>query len=128
MNASPVLLFTQDHEFEKLLREALSENDATILVAPNVGDALQIVCTRGGELDLVVIDREDCHGINLLTAINACQHKLPVVVVTSSDAYHCATVAYANGAAACLAKPITATELRLAIHELRAPTLELAPA
>lgn len=133
MNARPVLLLTQDHEFEELLREALSESGATLLVARNVGDALQIVCTRGAELDLAVIDRGDCHGINLLSAIKACQHELPVVVVTSSDTYHCdtyhcAALAYANGAAACVAKPITATELALAIHDLRAPKLELAVA
>jgi DNA-binding NtrC family response regulator len=128
MNAHPVLLLTRDREFEKLLREALSESGATLLVARNVGDALQIVCTRGAELDLAVIDRGDCHGINLLSAIKACQHELPIVVMTSSDTYHCAALAYANGAAACLAKPTTATELRLAIHGLRAPKLELAVA
>jgi DNA-binding NtrC family response regulator len=128
MNTDPVLLLTQDPEFEELLREALSDSGATILVARNVGEALQIVCTQGAELDFAVIDRHDCHGINLLGAINACQHELPIVVVTSSDAYHCAALAYANGAAACVAKPITATELALAIHDLRAPKLELADA
>jgi DNA-binding NtrC family response regulator len=128
MNAHPVLLLTRDRKFEKLLREALRESGATILSARDVGDALQIVCTRGAELDLAVIDRDDCHGMTLLSAINACQHELPIVVVTSSDAYHCAALAYANGAAACVAKPITATELALAIHDLRAPKLELADA
>jgi DNA-binding NtrC family response regulator len=111
-----------------LLRKALSDSRATILVARNIGEALQIVCTRGAELDFAVIDRDDCHGINLLGAINACQQELPIVVVTSSDTYHCAALAYANGAAACFAKPIAATELRLAIHDLRAPKLELATA
>jgi DNA-binding NtrC family response regulator len=128
MNARPVLLLTQDREFEELLREALSESDATVLVARNVCDALQIVCTRGAELDFAVIDRDDCHGINLLSAISACQHELPIVVVTSSETYHCAALAYANGAAACFAKPITSPELRLVIQDLRAPKLELAAA
>src|SRR6266487_955655 len=128
MNAHPVLLLTRDREFEKLLRETLSESGAPVLSARDAGDALQIVCTSGAELDFAVIDRDDCHGITLLSAINACQHELPIVVVTSSDAYHCAALAYANGAAACVAKPITATELALAIHDLRAPKLELAVA
>ena len=128
MNAHPVLLLTRDDEFEKLLKEAFLESAATILVARNVDDALQIVCTRGAELDLAVIDRDDCHGINLLSAINACQHNLPVVVVTSGDTYHCAALAYANGAAACLVKPIAAAELRLAIQHLGAAKLELAAA
>jgi len=124
MNAHLVLLLTQDRDFEKLLTEAL-RSDATILVTRNVGDALQILCTRGAELDFAVIDRDDCHGMNLLSAINACRHELPIVVMTC-EAYHCAALAYANGAAACLAKPITSAELRLAIQELRRPKLELA--
>jgi DNA-binding NtrC family response regulator len=128
MSARHVLLLTRDDEFEKLLKEAFLESAATILIARNVDDALQIVCTRGAELDLAVIDRDDCHGINLLSAINACQHNLPIVVVTSGDTYHCAALAYANGAAACLVKPIAAAELRLAIQNLGAPKLELAAA
>ena len=128
MSARPVLLLTRDDEFEKLLKEAFLESAATILLARSVDDALQIVCTRGAELDLAVIDRDDCHGINLLSAINACQHKLPIVVVTSDDTYHCAALAYANGAAACFVKPIAAAELRLAIQNLGAPKLELAAA
>lgn len=128
MSARHVLLLTRDDEFEKLLKEAFLESAATILIARNVDDALEIVCTRGAELDLAVIDRDDCHGINLLSAINACQHNLPIVVVTSGDTYHCAALAYANGAAACLVKPIAAAELRLAIQNLGAPKLELAAA
>jgi DNA-binding NtrC family response regulator len=126
MNGHSVLLLTHDREFEKLLSEALRESSSTILVARDIDDALQIVCTRGAELELAIIDRYDGHGINLLSAINACQRELPIVVVTSRDAYHCAALAYANGAAACVAKPITATELKLAIADLRAPKLQLA--
>jgi DNA-binding NtrC family response regulator len=128
MNAHPVLLLTRDDEFEKLLKEALLESGASILVARNVDDALQIVCTRGAEIFLAVIDRDDCHGINLLSAIKACQHKLLMVVVTSDDTYHCAALAYANGATACFVKPIAAAELKLAIQNLGAPKLELAAA
>lgn len=126
MNAHLVLLLTADRHFENLLTEALRETNETILVAHDVGDALQIVCTRGAELDLAVIDRDDCHGMTLLSAILMCRHDLPVVVVTSTETYHTAALAYANGAAACLAKPITSAELALVIHELRQPKLKLA--
>jgi DNA-binding NtrC family response regulator len=126
MNAHLALLLTQDRDFEELLTETLRESGATILVARDVDHALQIVCSRGAELNLAVIDRDDCHGITLLSAIHACRHDLPVIVVTSRDAYHCAALAYANGATVCLAKPITSDELALVIHELREPKLELA--
>ena len=52
MSARPVLLLTRDDELEKLLKEAFLESAATILLARSVDDALQIVCTRGAELDL----------------------------------------------------------------------------
>lgn len=126
MNVHLVLLLSNDHNFEKLLTEALRENSATVLATEDLSDALQIVCTRGAELDLAIIDRDDCHGMTLLSAISMCRHNLPIVVVTSTETYHTAALAYANGAAACLAKPITSAELALAIHELRQPKLELA--
>jgi DNA-binding NtrC family response regulator len=128
MNAHLVLLHTRDHDFEKLLTEALGKSGATILVARNVADTLEIGCTRGAELDFAVIDRDDCHAITLLSAINACYHELPIVVVTSSESCHCTAVAYANGAAACLAKPITATEIELVLSKLGQPKLQLTAA
>src|ERR1700694_3087977 len=104
MNARLVLLLTHDRQFEKQLTEALLETGGSVvLVARKVGDALQIVCARGHELDLAVIDfDEGCHGMTLLSAIDMCRHQLPIVVIASTDAYHTAALAYANGAA-CLA-------------------------
>ena len=130
MNTRLVLLLTRDREFEKLLAEAvLKTGVAVILVARNIGDALQMVCARGRELDFAVIDFDDgCHGMTLLSALDTCRADLPVVVVTSSDAYHAAAIAYANGVAACLAKPISGAELEIVIRELREPKLELTAA
>lgn len=130
MNTRLVLLLTRDHEFEKLLAKAvLKAGAAVILVARNIGDALQIVCTRGRELDFAVIDFDDgCHGMTLLSALDTCRADLPVVVVTSSDAYHAAAIAYANGVAAYLAKPISGADLAIVIRELREPKLELTAA
>ena len=126
MNSRLVLLLTRDRNFERLLAEALLNNGAVVLIARNVGDALQIVCARGREFDFAVIDFDDgCHGMTLLSAINTCRPELPIIVVTSGDAYHPAALAYANGAAACLAKPISAAELGIVIRELGEPKLEL---
>jgi DNA-binding NtrC family response regulator len=127
MNMRLILLLTRDRDFETNLTEAgLATGPAVILVARTVGDALQIVCTRGRELDFAVIDFDDgCHGMTLLSALDTCRPELPVVVVTSKDVYHAAAVAYANGVTACLAKPIGASELEIVIRELRNPKLEL---
>lgn len=127
MNARLILLLTRDREFENLLTDAvLATGAGVILVARTVGDALHIVCTRGCELDFAVMDFDDgCHGMTLVSALNACRPGLPVVVVTAQDVYHAAAVAYANGVAACLAKPIGASDLEIVIRELRHPKLEL---
>lgn len=125
MNVRLALLLTNDGNFEKVFREALAESGATILVTRNVADALEIGRRRGTELDLAVIDCDDCHTITLLSAIHACCSDLPIVVITSSDSFHCAALAYANGAAAYIGKPTTTAELKLALRELCRWTLQL---
>jgi DNA-binding NtrC family response regulator len=119
-----VVLLTRDRTLEKSLSEAL--HNPVILMARDIDEALQIIATHSDELSLVVIDFDDgCHGMTLLSAIKNCLEKLPVIVATSSDTYHAAAVAYANGAAACLAKPVTTAELKVVIRQLRQAKLEL---
>jgi ActR/RegA family two-component response regulator len=126
MNVRLVLLLTRDPNFEKLLAEALRKGGLSVFVTRSVDEALQTVCTRCGELEFAVIDFDDgCHGMTLLRAINACHRELPIIVVTSSDLDHAAALAYVNGAAVCLAKPITAIEVELVLNKLRQPKLQL---
>jgi len=126
MNIHLALLLTHDANFEKVLTESLKESGAKILITHDVDHALEIGCQRGGELDLAVIDRSDYHAITLLSALKACRHELPVVVVTSGESCHCAAIAYANGAAACITKPISTADLRVVLKQLCQPKLELA--
>ena len=119
-----VVLLTRDRTLEKSLSEAL--HNPVILMARDIDEALQIIATHSDELSLVVIDFDDgCHGMTLLSAIKNSLETLPVIVATSSDTYHAAAVAYANGAAACLAKPVTTAELKVVIRQLRQAKLEL---
>lgn len=126
MNIQLALLLTHDAGFEKIVTEALEGIGAKVLVRHDVDHALEIGCKRIADFDIVLIDRSDCHAITLLSALHTCRPDLPVVVITSGDVDHRAALAYANGAAACLAKPITVPDLKLALHELFEPTLKLA--
>jgi len=128
MNINLALLLTRDPGFEKTVTEALTEIGAKVLIKHDIDQTLEIGCKRAADFDVVLIDRSDCHAITLLTALHACRHDLPVVVVTSGNASHCAALAYANGATACLAKPISAADLKLAFHDLCEPNLRLATA
>jgi len=126
MTPHSVLLLTEDRALQISLQQALAKEDATIRIVHGADEALQAVCTRGKELDLAVIDFADgCHGMTLLSAVQTCQPALPVVVVISTDTYHAAAVAYANGVEACMAKPVTAEELEIVIHDLAEPKLQL---
>lgn len=126
MNIHLAFLLTHDPSFEKLVVDAFTPHGGKVLVRHDIDHALEIGCKRAAEFDVAIIDRSDCHAITLLSALHACRPDLPVVVITSGDTSHCAALAYANGAAACLAKPISLTELELALHELCEPNLKLA--
>jgi CheY-like chemotaxis protein len=126
MNIRLALLLTHDANFENIVTEALKDSGAQVLVRHDVDHALEIGCSRAAQFDLAIIDRHDCHAITLLSALRACRHDLPVVIVTSGDTPHCAALAYANGATACLAKPIDATDLKLFLRQLLEPELKLA--
>jgi len=123
-----ILLLTNDNELEDALAEALLELGGVSHLTRHAGDALETICGVH-DLDLAVIDFEHGpHGMTLLTAINTCCEDLPVIVITRDDDKHVETLAYANGATACLPKPVSITQLASAIRELQRLKPELAPA
>jgi CheY-like chemotaxis protein len=116
-----VLLYAPDPNFDRVLSEALWGTGAIVLIARSVGDALQVVSSRGRELDFAILDFNDgCRGMTLLSAVHTCFEKLPTLVVTSKDSEHASAVAYANGARVWLNKPLPAVLLANAISEVMA--------
>lgn len=87
----------------------------------------RIICSNGIELELAVIDFDhSSNGMTLLSAINTCANNhLPILVLTPPSEEHGRFVARANGAAECLAKPISAAQMAKAIINCR-PKWELA--
>jgi len=114
-----ILLFTRDGDFAESVREALSETGASVLVARDVRDGLQIVWQRGRELDFALMDFDDgCRGRTLLSAVHNCYERLPIVVTTSEKAEHASFLAYANRARTCLKKPLLVAVLAKAIADV----------
>ena len=124
-----ILLHTRDKKFEELFMQAMLRiGGGVVLAARTVGEALQIVCAHP-ELDLGVIDFADgCHGMTLLSALDTCRPELPLVAVTSEDTYRAAAIAYANGVAACLSKPVLIDDLEMVLSQLGNRKLELVAA
>jgi len=129
MNARLILLLTLDPMVEEAMAEALLETDGIICIARTADDALRIVCNNGSELELAVIDFDHgSNGMTLISAINTCaNHHLPMLVLTPPGEEHARFVARANGAAECLAKPISAAQMAKAMINCR-PERELAQA
>src|SRR6266853_1411253 len=114
-----ILLLTRDGEFAQSVRDAISGTDATVLIAQDVRDGLQIVWQRGRELDSALMDFDDgCRGRTLLSAVHNCYERLPIVVTTSEKAEHACFLAYANGARTCLKKPLSVAVLAKAIADV----------
>ena len=119
MKSPLILLFTRDGGFAQSVRDALFETDATVLIARDVRDGLQIVWHRGRELDSALMDFDDgCRGRTLLSAVHNCYERLPIVVTTSEKAEHACFLAYANGARTCLKKPLSAASFAKAIADV----------
>ena len=88
---------------------------------------MRIVCDKESALELAVIDFDHgSNGMTLMRAIDDCANPhFPMVAVTAPREEHARLVAMANGAAACLAKPVSAEQLAKAITNYR-PKLDLA--
>ena len=129
MNGRPILLLTLDPMVEETMAEALLETGGMICTARTADDAMRIICRTGSELELAIIDFDHgSNGMTLLSAINTCaNHHLPMLVLTPPGEEHARFVARANGAAECLAKPISAAQMAKAMINCR-PKLELAQA
>jgi DNA-binding response OmpR family regulator len=112
---------------EEAMGEALLETDGIICLAHTSDDAMRIVCSNASELELAVIDFDHgSNGMTLISAINTCaDHHVPILVLTPPGEEHGRFVARANGAAECLAKPISAAQMAKAIINCR-PKWELA--
>ena|SRR5438128_10315017 len=129
MKSRLALVYTCDDEFESSVRRTLSGTGTIVLIARTVGDALQIVCQRGRELDLAIMAfGEDCHGMTLLSAVHGCYEQLPTLVVVEKDSEHASALAYVNGARICLSKPVSLVELTSAIADLQPAARHLAVA
>lgn len=90
-------------------------------------EALRIVCTKRGQLELAVIGfQHGSNGMTLMSAIDTCaNHRLPMLALTRAGEGHARFVALANGAAECLPKPVSAEQLATVINRYR-PKWEVA--
>jgi DNA-binding response OmpR family regulator len=114
-----VLLLARDPEVKRQATIAAAASDVCLTVAQTVDEALQTVCARRGELDLVAIDFDHgTRGMTLLSALSMVRADLPILALTSTDGDHSSVVTCGNKAALCLTKPINSAEFEIVIRAL----------
>jgi DNA-binding NtrC family response regulator len=127
MKTPIVALLTNDPNLEECLAQVLLETRGLSHFADNASDVLELVCTKGQDLDLAVIDCEHGpHGLTLLATINKQRENFPMIVVTGPGEKLIEALAYANGASACLSKPVSATQLSEEMKQCRCSKPQLA--
>jgi len=127
MKTPVILLLSSDPNLEDSIAQALLETNGLSHLAHSASDALDLVCTIGHDLDLAVVDCEHGpHGMTLVGAINRRREGFPVIVVTRPGEKYIEALAYANGATACLSKPVSATQLADAMKQCRRSQHQLA--
>ena len=121
-----MLLLTNDRELEDSVAEALLTFGGVSHLTGDPGEALETVCGVH-DLDLAIIDFEHGpHGMTLLSAISMLREDLPIIVVTHDDEKHVEALACANGATACFSKPVSTSQLEVALREFCRPKPEQA--
>jgi DNA-binding response OmpR family regulator len=119
MKPRVVLLYSRDRNFDRVLKEALLGTRAVVLIARSLDAVRKIVCRRGSELDLAILDfnRGFC-GVTVLNALNGCVDKPPTLAVNSEGKGRAGTLTFAKSARVCLSKPFSSAILAKAIANL----------
>jgi FixJ family two-component response regulator len=117
MKTPLILLLTNDPKVEEAVAQALLEMGGISHLTYSAGEALDIVWGTGGNLNLAVIDCEHGpYGMRLVSAINSRREDVPMIVITGDGDKCIEALAYANGAIACLSKPVSTAQIEHAMN------------
>lgn len=127
MKTPHVLLLTGDSQLETAVAEALPEIGGRSCVAHDVDEAVADVCGGVPQIDAAIIDfQHGAYGLTLLSALKACQPRLPVIAVVQPDDKQIQALAYALGASACLCSGFSKYALVSAIQQMSEAALRAA--
>lgn len=117
MKTPVVVLLTNDHNLEECVAQVLLRTGGLSHRARSTDDVLDLVCRSARSLDLAVIDCEHGpHGLTLVGAISTQRQGFPVIVVAGPGEEEIEALAYAHGAAVCLSKPVSTSQLAEAMQ------------
>lgn len=119
MKRNALLISKETSEWNATIAEAAKRAGLLLLKTTDARRAFALLRSGLQYIVLVIIDVDPgIHSMAILEAISASETAPPVIVVTGFEESDMAPIARRHGAAACIAKPFTATELMARIEDV----------
>jgi DNA-binding response OmpR family regulator len=119
MKTNLILIVDADADTVGFVLEAAARTGHGVRQARTSREAFQVLENELRHLDAVIVDVDPgAHGLALLEAVGACYEKPPLLVLSSLEEAYMKTIAAKHGAVACLCKPFSTEQLRLALDRV----------
>lgn len=114
-----ILLLDPDSDSVGVLVRTAALTGHAVRLATRTDDAFRILNHNFDDIDVVVVDAHpEAHPMVLVEAINGCERRPPVIVLTGLEEEHMKRIAATHGAAACLGKPLTVEKTKSILDHL----------
>lgn len=114
-----ILLLDADSDSLGVLARAAALTGHAVQLATRSEDAFRILSCNFDDIDVVVVDADPgTHAMVLVEAINGCEQRPPVIVLTALEEKYMKTVSADHGAAACLGKPLAVEKIKSTLDHL----------
>jgi DNA-binding NtrC family response regulator len=118
MKGNILLVANGDADSNAIIAEVAKQTGRGLRKADGHRQALEILDSARDDVDLAIVDLDlGLHGLSILETMGSMETDLPVIVVSSLEKSEAAPIASRHGAAACLSKPFTVSQLVSAVEE-----------
>ena len=114
-----ILLFDADSDSVGVLVRAAALKGHSVRLVTRTDDAFRILNCNFDDIDVVVVDADPGgHAMALVEAINGCEQRPPVIVLTALEEEYIKRIAAIHGAAIYLGKPLTVEKIESILDHL----------
>jgi DNA-binding response OmpR family regulator len=119
MKRNILLVANGDADSNAIVAEAAKQTGRGLTKISSDRRAFEILNMATDDVDLAIIDLDPgIHSLSILEAMGWAETAPPIIVVTSLEESEAAPIASRHGAAACIGKPFTASQLVSAIEQV----------
>jgi len=119
MKNNLVLLLDADSDLAGVAVEAAARTGHELRLVKTSRDAFRILSSEGAQVEAVIVDVDPgAHAVALLEAIDGCEKKPAVIVLTSLEEIYMKPIAARYGAAACMGKPVSIERLKSTLDQI----------